>query len=139
MIRRNFQTAGQVIRHASHFGPGPCRQIVSIQQRRPYIHDAVLTVLKPPAIFTGLVLSLWAYKCLMMVLFQNKIIYMPSVPPFARGEKLKDYVTSCFSVVWQEERITSLDGTRLSLCVSNGLQAAGCGHKSTINVLYFQG
>ncbi|KZS93417.1 alpha/beta-hydrolase, partial [Sistotremastrum niveocremeum HHB9708] len=38
--------------------------------------------------FVGLPLSLWIYKCMMMVLFQRKIIYMAYVPPGARDEDL---------------------------------------------------
>ncbi|KAL8281233.1 hypothetical protein RQP46_006267 [Phenoliferia psychrophenolica] len=34
--------------------------------------------------------ALWTYKCLMMVLFQRKIIYLPSVPPGGRNETLAE-------------------------------------------------
>lgn len=53
----------------------------------------------------------------MMVLFQDKIIYMPSLPPNARLEKLEDYAKACAPVKWEEERIRSLDGTRISLAI----------------------
>ena len=75
------------------------------------------SILTPPAVFLGLLVTLWAYKSLMLVVFQNKIIYMPSVPPFSRSEKIEDYAASCGPVVWREERIKAADGTRLALAV----------------------
>ncbi|KAK4555771.1 hypothetical protein LTR86_006991 [Recurvomyces mirabilis] len=53
----------------------------------------------------------------MTVVFQDRIIYMPYMPPFARSEKIADYAATCRPVSWREERIRSLDGTRISLCV----------------------
>lgn len=49
-----------------------------------------LPAIYAPLIFTGLFLMLWIYKWIVIVLFQNKIIYMPSMPPFARKEKIAD-------------------------------------------------
>ncbi|KAI7284983.1 hypothetical protein KC345_g2010 [Hortaea werneckii] len=51
----------------------------------------------------------------MTVVFQEKFIYMPYMPPFARSEKIEDYEASCKPVEWGEERIRSLDGTKISL------------------------
>ncbi|KZV60764.1 alpha/beta-hydrolase [Peniophora sp. CONT] len=42
------------------------------------------------SVFVGLPLSLWAYKCLMMYVFQRKIIYMGYIPMGGRTEALKD-------------------------------------------------
>ncbi|KAK5719453.1 hypothetical protein LTR15_007977 [Elasticomyces elasticus] len=53
----------------------------------------------------------------MTVVFQEKIIYMPYMPPFARSEKIADYAASCRPVEWREEKIRSIDGTGISLCV----------------------
>ncbi|OMP82567.1 Protein bem46 [Diplodia seriata] len=53
----------------------------------------------------------------MTIIFQNKFIYMPYMPPFARSEKMEDYAAACRPVQWEERRIKSLDGTRLSLCL----------------------
>ena len=53
----------------------------------------------------------------MLVVFQNKIIYMPSVPPFSRSEKIEDYAASCRGVVWRQEKTRAADGTRLALAV----------------------
>lgn len=55
----------------------------------------------------------------MTVIFQDKIIYMPYMPPFARSEKIIDYATNCRPVQWEEKRIRSIDATRISLCVGS--------------------
>ncbi|KAI7089641.1 hypothetical protein KC356_g2279 [Hortaea werneckii] len=83
--------------------------------RRMLSVDSAITVLTPPALFLGLLVGLWTYKCVMTVIFQEKFIYMPYMPPFARSEKIEDYEASCKPVEWVEERIRSLDGTKISL------------------------
>lgn len=55
----------------------------------------------------------------MMVTFQNKIIYMPGLPPNARGEKIQDYASRCAGIQWREERVRATDGTDLALCVTD--------------------
>lgn len=55
----------------------------------------------------------------MMVLFQNKIIYMPGLPPTARGEKLSDYTNLVSGIEWQEARTRAADGTDLALAVAS--------------------
>ena len=70
----------------------------------------------------------------MLILFQNRIIYMPSMPPFARREKVADYVGSerCagpgergkFGVGWREERIRSGDGVEVAVLVG-GVEREG--------------
>lgn len=75
-----------------------------------------------------------------MVLFQNKIIYMPSMPPFSRSEKLTDYVNECKPVTWEEIDIKSLDGTKLKLLKgSMNVHQAGAVPSKRIVVVYFQG
>ena len=108
-------------------------------RRRYFSHDALLTILTPPAILAGLGLTLWAYKCLMMVIFQNKIIYMPSVPPFSRREKVEDYEGSCKPFQWRHESLRSSDGTRLSACISETSAASAVSGHNVIHLLYFQG
>lgn len=76
-------------------------------------------VLIPPAVFTGLLLALWFYKCCIMVVFQNNIIYMPSVPPFSRSEKIADYAARCRPVEWREQHITASDGTSIAVAVGS--------------------
>ncbi|KAF4121726.1 Alpha beta superfamily hydrolase [Geosmithia morbida] len=91
----------------------------------------------PPLIFTGLFLALWAWKCLMMVLFQNAIIYNPFMPPNARSMRIADVARECRGIRWREERIRSLDGTEIALCISEDeTSRAGV---TPVYVLYFQG
>lgn len=98
-------------------------------------------VLMPPAIFTGLFLALWCYKCIMLVLFQNAIIYNPFLPPNARSMRISDFSRQCGGIEWREDRIKSLDGTEIALCISE----MSCGHKpdsspkTPVYILYFQG
>ncbi|KAI0169152.1 alpha/beta-hydrolase [Hypoxylon sp. FL1284] len=83
--------------------------------RRYHLEGLVLA----PAVFTGLLVALWSWKCLMMVTFQNKIIYMPGLPPNARRERIDDYVKLCGGLRWREERLRAADGTDLALCVTD--------------------
>ncbi|KAK6430182.1 hypothetical protein LTR95_013667 [Oleoguttula sp. CCFEE 5521] len=92
-------------------------------------------------VFTGLLVALWTYKCIMTVLFQDKIIYMPYMPPFARSEKLSDYTGGCKPVQWTEHRVRSIDGTTISLAVGTIPEPLGANTLATTDVviLYFQG
>lgn len=45
--------------------------------------------------FVGLPIALWAYKCLMLVVFQRKMIYMGYAPPGSRTEALRDVYPEC--------------------------------------------
>jgi hypothetical protein len=60
------------------------------------------TVFLPPVVFGGLTIALWTWKCFMMVVFQNKIIYMPGLPPNARRERIEDYKNQCGGIQWRE-------------------------------------
>ena len=107
-------------------------------QRRGIVE--IPTILLPPVVFTGLVVALWTWKCFMMVVFQNKIIYMPGIPPNARRDTIADYKNQCGGIAWREQKAKSLDGTRISLCVAS--VEHGCAEKlygKTIYILYFQG
>ncbi|KXT05245.1 hypothetical protein AC578_8420 [Pseudocercospora eumusae] len=53
----------------------------------------------------------------MAVLLQDKIIYMPYMPPFARSEKMEDYTAICKPVEWRSLHIKSLDGTKIALAI----------------------
>jgi pimeloyl-ACP methyl ester carboxylesterase len=89
----------------------------------------------------------------MMVLFQNKIIYMPSVPPFSRSEKISDYENACRPIIWRQEMMRSLDGTKIALAIGSNVsmqrecpgegagEAGRCGNEgsSGLVLLYFQG
>lgn len=72
----------------------------------------------------------------MMVVFQNKIIYMPGLPPNTRREKVEDYKRQCAGIEWREEKIRSLDDTKISLCVASVTNGKALKH---VCVLYFQG
>lgn len=104
----------------------------SLQQVRS-IH--IPPPLLPPLIFAFLFLSLWAWKCLVLILFQNQIIYMPSMPPFSRSEKIKDYVSSFGDYWWREERVRSADGVEVALVVGEFVAGEG----GDVVILYFQG
>ncbi|RVX67079.1 hypothetical protein B0A52_08322 [Exophiala mesophila] len=76
-----------------------------------------------------------------MVIFQNKIIYMPSVPPFSRSEKVEDYATQCGPVRWQEHDVKSSDGTIIKLLEGSMASASlplSPGKRQVV-VLYLQG
>ncbi|KAK1812567.1 hypothetical protein LTR12_013054 [Friedmanniomyces endolithicus] len=63
------------------------------------------------------------------------------MPPFARSEKIADYAASCRPVEWREERIRSIDGTKISLCVGsipNARQGLPEVEKEVV-ICYFQG
>lgn len=98
----------------------------------------VAPVLMPPLIFGGLFVALWSWKCAMMVLFQNAIIYNPFLPPNARSMRIDEFSRECGGVQWREERIRSLDGTEIALCVSD-MPASSTGAKKPVYILYFQG
>lgn len=73
----------------------------------------------------------------MMVLFQNKIIYMPFLPPNARSDTITEYSSRCGGIKWKEEHIKSTDGTDIALAIAEvGTQKNDAVEKV---VLYFQG
>lgn len=76
----------------------------------------------------------------MMVLFQNKIIYMPFLPPNARSDTIDNYDSYCGGVKWKEEHIRSADGTDIALVVTEigSEKEEGASAKEKV-VLYFQG
>jgi len=76
----------------------------------------------------------------MLVIFQDKIIYMPSVPPFARRETIAQYQKSCGRIMWREEELKSSDGTGLALCISEHTAANNPSDTTQrVIILYFQG
>ncbi|KAK4658699.1 hypothetical protein QC762_103820 [Podospora pseudocomata] len=106
------------------------------------------TILVAPLMFTGLLIGLWIWKCIMMVVFQNKIIYMPGLPPTARSERIADWLSRCGGLQWREERTKAADGTDLAMAVAtvplpkgNRQVAADVGKSAVahVYVLYFQG
>lgn len=83
----------------------------------------------------------------MMVVFQNKIIYMPGLPPSSRRERIADWASMCGGVQWTEERTAAADGTELALVVTTvplpkGRRPAAAATEPAaahVYVLYFQG
>ncbi|EFR03526.1 hypothetical protein MGYG_06523 [Nannizzia gypsea CBS 118893] len=107
---------------------------------------SVPPILVPPVVLIGLTITLWLYKCAMMVIFQNKIIYMPSMPPFSRQERIASYEKVCSPIFWEEQRIKSLDGVEIALCVGRNVAKTDErevkkmeGREGEVVILYFQG
>jgi hypothetical protein len=96
-------------------------------------------VVMPPLIFTGLFVFLWCWKCAMLVIFQNTIIYNPFLPPNARTMTISEFARQCAGVQWREERIKSNDGTEIALCVSDIQQGPVTEDQKQVYILYFQG
>lgn len=108
-----------------------------VQLRQFHLHPLAAA----PLILTGLFVALWTWKCTMLVLFQNAIIYNPFMPPNARSMRIEEFARQCGGVQWREERIRSLDGTEIALCVSQHPQGVTAGASSAreVYILYFQG
>lgn len=111
--------------------------------RRTFITDSLPSILVPPVVFTGLLVGLWTYKCIMTIIFQDKIIYMPYMPPFARSEKMEDYTASCKPVQWEHRHIKSMDGTKIAICIGSIPQSrtemVNVGTRKHVVICYFQG
>jgi uncharacterized protein len=93
-------------------------------------HHSLHTALWPPLVFAQLLLALWAYKvcykqarlnmvqCLMMIIFQNKLIYLPYIPYGARKETIQDYVPQLLGFDWTTLEINTRDDKKLTTCVA---------------------
>lgn len=88
----------------------------SCSQLRTLFTESIPPILIPPVIFTGLLLSLWTWKCFWIVVMQEKLLYLTWLPPFARSETVSDYEGQCKPVRWQTHQIRSRDGTKLAIC-----------------------
>lgn len=108
-----------------------------------HIHVQAQGLMLAPVVFAGLFVALWTWKCCMLVLFQNKIVFMPGLPPNSRSETIADYAGRCAGIKWREERVRAIDGTSLALCVAEvplGCRPASQGQLTThFYILYFQG
>jgi len=107
---------------------------------RRHIH--IPPIFLPPVLFVGLLVALWTWKCTMMVVFQNRIIYMPGLPPTARWQRIADYAKQCRGIEWREERTKAADGTDLGMAVATVHLRAGpdAGRPvARVYILYFQG
>lgn len=139
--RRGFQLAARSLLDpynspsaSNRRGPSTCRRYV---QRFHFSFSTIPTVLLPPLVFSGLLATLWIWKCFMLVVFQNKIIYMPGLPPYARKEKISDYINQCHGVKWREEQVRAADGVQIKLCIADTGETKDL--SSTVYILYFQG
>ncbi|KAL1884477.1 hypothetical protein Plec18167_002067 [Paecilomyces lecythidis] len=79
-----------------------------------------------------------------MIIFQNKIIYMPSIPPLARWETIEDYAPECRPIQWREKSIKSEDGVSISLIIGDTEREQAKANvarddESRLVILYFQG
>ncbi|KAF5354874.1 hypothetical protein D9756_005304 [Leucocoprinus leucothites] len=75
----------------------------------------VPSVLTIASITLGLPLALWTYKCMMMVLFQRRIIYMGYAPLGARNQYLDDLPRSALEgIQCREINLQGRDGANLS-------------------------
>ncbi|KAI0947508.1 hypothetical protein AcW1_007721 [Taiwanofungus camphoratus] len=86
----------------------------------------------------GLPITLWAYKCLMMVLFQRKIIYMGYAPPGARTEELGVGIRTprgiqCEEIALQSEKRVFLSGIIMRASSSPRL------NEPRVVIVYLQG
>ncbi|KAK3984834.1 Alpha/Beta hydrolase protein [Cladorrhinum sp. PSN332] len=137
-----------VVSPGTRLGHGPRIIFPRLCQRNcRSIH--IPTALLPPAMFTGLLIGLWIWKCFMMVVFQNKIIYMPGMPPNARRERIADWASRCGGIQWTEERTKAADGTELGMAVATiplpkgnrpmAITDTGETAAAHVYVLYFQG
>ncbi|CAI7646447.1 unnamed protein product [Penicillium manginii] len=111
---------------------------------RSIFTEAIPPALLPPAIFIGLLLGLWTWKCFWIIVMQNKLLYLSWLPPFSRSDKIEDYLPECKPVQWEEKRIQSLDGTNLSICEGRIPAQKDRNHmeskrKKSIIICYFQG
>ncbi|KAI0446451.1 Alpha/Beta hydrolase protein [Xylaria telfairii] len=107
---------------------------------RRYLHMEGLAL--APVVYGGLFVTLWTWKCFMMIVFQNKIIYMPGLPPNCRWEKIHDYKNRLAGINWREERVRAADRTDLALCVADvqlGAESDLHSPETAFYILYFQG
>ncbi|KAI1342782.1 Alpha/Beta hydrolase protein [Xylariaceae sp. FL0016] len=119
--------------------PSTTSRVTTLTCRRSFHVEGVMLA---PVLFGGLFVSLWTWKCFMMVVFQNKIIYMPGLPPNARWETISDYAHRCSGIKWREERTRASDGTDLALCVADlklGRRSDPAQPAIALYILYFQG
>ena len=54
----------------------------------------------------------------MMIIFQNKLIYLPYIPYGARNETIQDYTPQLLGLDWTSTEVRTRDGKKLSTCVA---------------------
>ncbi|KAI0428888.1 Alpha/Beta hydrolase protein [Xylaria sp. FL1042] len=136
------RAVSRLSRHRIRITPSivPSAHVSRVQLCRRHLHLQGLAL--APVVYAGLFVSLWTWKCFMMVVFQNKIIYMPGLPPNSRWEKIEDYRRRLANIAWREERVRAADGTDLALCVADlelGSESQRRSPNTAFYILYFQG
>ncbi|KAI0070239.1 alpha/beta-hydrolase [Panus rudis PR-1116 ss-1] len=87
----------------------------------------------------GLPIALWVYKCIMMVIFQRRIIYMGYVPPNARNEQIGVDVDVPKGLSWEEITLRGEGRIRLAgILVRNASGATEAPPLKTL-IVYLQG
>ncbi|KAK5171007.1 lipin Ned1 [Saxophila tyrrhenica] len=112
------------------------------REATPRRSEDLVAIVTPPLIFAGLVLTLWTWKCLMMVVFQDKIIYMPNMPPFSRSETMEEYLPQCQPVDWKMQHVKSKDRTKLAVCcgsMASTSKTLDDASRTRVVICYFQG
>ncbi|CDZ98733.1 Predicted alpha/beta hydrolase BEM46 [Phaffia rhodozyma] len=84
-----YCTLARLFRIVSHPSPYPRKKLLA----RPSHTRTIVTASSVPwylvaSVLIGLPATLWSYKCLMMILFQRKILYMGFLPPGSRTTKI---------------------------------------------------
>ncbi|KAL2812168.1 Alpha/Beta hydrolase protein [Aspergillus granulosus] len=107
---------------------------------RPLFTESIPSILVPPAIFVGLLLTLWTWKCFWIVVLQDKLLYLSWLPPLSRSESIADYAGEFRGVQWAEKSMRSLDGTKLVLSEGRfATKPRSPGPKKSVVICYFQG
>ncbi|KAF2215977.1 hypothetical protein CERZMDRAFT_35207 [Cercospora zeae-maydis SCOH1-5] len=119
--------------------PAPTKAAYKAHLSKRAFWSGLPSILVPPAVFASLLVGLWTYKCMMTVLFQDKIIYMPYMPPYARKERVQDYAAVCDPVEWEHVHIKSTDGTKIALCVGKIGSESSENRRKKVGICYFQG
>ncbi|KAJ6565816.1 Alpha/Beta hydrolase protein [Mycena vulgaris] len=91
------------------------------------------------SVFVGLPAALWAYKCLMLVLFQRKIIYMGYVLLGSREESLADVHPSLLKGITVKEVCIPMAGKHFLSGITVSPQSTPPGTEPDVVVLYLQG
>lgn len=140
----------QYIHHNTCKRPSLCHnrndlRLRANQQLRTLFTESIPPILYPPAIFVGLLLGLWTWKCFWIIVMQNKLLYLSWLPPFSRSDKIAEYEAECRPVKWEEKQIRSLDGTKLAVCegyipTKDNEKSIIAGKKTkSVVICYFQG
>ena len=100
-------------------------------------HRSLHTALWPPLVFANILLALWAYKvrfvfsdnrrmrlnfgwaqCMMLIILQNKLIYLPYIPSGARQETIEQYRPQLLGLDWTTTEVRTRDSKKLLACVA---------------------